>query len=104
MRTIDATNGEAEYVTATVTERNGLDITAVTWTVKLVGDADTPDTDWQAADKVDNPSLSTAEVSLFVDAATPKGTYQALDIRATDSPEVIPLTAATGSYNRIQVT
>ena len=87
MRTIDVTNGGKEYVTATVTETGGLDLTAATFTVALTTGTDTPET-WQTPDD-STVTGATAVVSLLVDDVAQIGVRQALWVKVVDGPEVL---------------
>ncbi|MDF1603418.1 hypothetical protein [Nocardioides sp. YIM 152315] len=89
MITIRATAGETEYLTATVAEKNGADLTGATFTVGLSASRETPPESWGAPDDVTIDG-STATVKLLVDSDTTAGTYW-MWVKVDDSPEVILL-------------
>jgi hypothetical protein len=89
-RIINVTAGAAEYLVATVTERNGESLAATTFEVGLSSSRTEPPDTWQDPD-VTTIDGATAEVSLLVDDVAQVGDYLFLWVRATDSPEVLPL-------------
>lgn len=104
-RIIDVTNGEAQYVTAQVTELLGQPLASTTWELALGGDDPTvwpPADAWRPADRVVPVSPTVARTSLLVDENTEKANDRRLWVRAADSPEVIVL-VLNGSHNRIDV-
>lgn len=87
-RTIHATAGGIEYVTAQVVEANGQDLSSCAWQIGLSTSYADPPAVWLTPSKTAFPAAGQAAISTLVDNSTTPGTYW-LWVRDTDNPETL---------------